>query len=145
MASAFRRKLPDLRKSGPLCKVTIKPSIATIDILKSEKKKVPSQEVLALIDTGASSTAISRKIAKKLKLVSRGSVKVYTSSKKAEMRNEYDVSLLFSRKIHLDILRALEANLQDHHIDCLIGRDILDLGTFTYDGPKGVFVLDFNP
>ena len=100
-------------------------------------------KVLALIDTGASSTAVSHRVIKKLKLVSRGTAQVYTSAKTTEIRNEFDISLEFDTDVHLDVLRILEANLEDHNIDCIIGRDILAHGVFVYDGPHKKFTLSF--
>ena len=143
MPSSFTFKLSRLRKRGPTCWVTIKPSEPTIKELKLGKKKVPSFKILALIDTGASSTAVSREVIKKLKLVPRGMVEVYTSNKVSEMRNEFDISLAFDENAYLPLLRVLEANLQDHKIDCLIGRDVLQFGVFTYNGPKKQVKLSF--
>jgi hypothetical protein len=140
---SFIFKLPYLREKGPVCKVILKPSVPTIARLKRLKRKVPSVKVLALIDTGASTTAISGKVVKDLGLVPRGTAKVFTSSRRSEMRNEYDISLEFGKDIYLQILRALEANLKDQTIHCLIGRDILQHGRFTYDGPGNKVKLSF--
>ena len=136
-------QLPYLRENGPTCHVIITPSGPTVEKLKLEKRDVPIIKVLALIDTGASTTAISKKVVKKLKLVPRGTVKVYTSSKAPEIRNEYDVSLKFDTDAYLPLLRVLSANLQDHSIDCLIGRDVLQHGTLIYNGPKKQVILFF--
>ena len=135
--------LPNLRHKGPICKVLLKASDPTIQKLKVEKKKVVSKHVRALIDTGASATAISRRVAKALKLVARGTVKVYTSSKGFEMRSEYDISMAFDKTTRLTILKVLEANFQDMNIDCLIGRDVLEHAVFAYDGPRKVVTLSF--
>ena len=99
--------------------------------------------VWALIDTGASATAISRKVVDRLKLVPRGTAKVYTSNKNSEIRNEFDVALEFDTDAYIPILRVLEANLQDHSIDCLIGRDVLEHGVLTYNGPEKKITLSF--
>ena len=143
MPSSFTFKLPYLREKGPICQIVIKPSEPTITKLKLEKQKIPSLKVLALIDTGASTTAISQKVVKELNLFPRGTAKVYTSSRHSEMRNEYDVSLEFGKNIYLQILRALEANLKDQTIHCLIGRDILQHGKLVYDGPQNKVKLTF--
>lgn len=143
MPASFTFKLPYLREKGPLCKVVIKPSEPTIAKLKMEKKKVPSVKVLALIDTGANTTAISQKVVKDLGLCPRGTAKVYTSSRRSEMRNEYDISLEFGKDIYLQILRALEADFKNYKIDCLIGRDILEHGRLVYDGPGNKVQLSF--
>ena len=143
MASSFIFKLPYLREKGPVCQIVIKPSEPTIAKLELEKQKVPSIKVWALIDTGASTTAISHKVVKDLFLVPRGTAKVYTSSRHSEIRNEYDISLEFGKNIYLQILRALEANFKDQTIHCLIGRDILQHGKLVYNGPKNKVMLTF--
>ena len=144
MAPSFTERLPHLKENGPTCQIVIKPSVITIKKLKLEKKDVPWLKVLALIDTGASTTAISQKVVAQLNLVSRGTAKVYTSAKSTEIRNEYDISLEFDTNVYLEVLRALEANLQDHSINCIIGRDVLAFGVFIYDGPRKRFILSFG-
>lgn len=143
MAHSFTFPLPDLRKSGPVCRVAITPSEPTVAKLKLEKKRVPHIKVLALIDTGASTTAVSHKVVKALELVPRGTAKVYTSNKRSEIRNEFDIALHFDRHTSLTILRALDASLQNHNIDCLIGRDVLEHGVLTYNGPRKKVKLVF--
>lgn len=143
MARSFTFNLPRLRESGPTCQVVIKPSEPVIEKLESENKKVPRVSVLALIDTGASTTAVSHKVVKKLGLVPRGTVQVYTSHKKPETRNEFDISLAFDARTRLTIVKVLDASLQNHDIDCLIGRDVLEHGVLTYNGPKKRVILRF--
>ena len=143
MARSFTFNLPRLRESGPTCQVVIKPSEPVIERLKTEHKEIPSITVLALIDTGASTTAVSHRVVRKLKLVPRGTVQVYTSHKKPETRNEFDLSLAFDARTCLTIVKVLDASLQSHDIDCLIGRDVLEHGVLTYHGPKKQVVLKF--
>lgn len=143
MARPFTFNLPRLRESGPTCHVVIKPSEPVIEKLRSENKKIPRVTVSALIDTGASTTAVSHGVVKKLKLVPRGTVQVYTSHKKPETRNEFDISLSFDARTCLTIVKVLDATLQNSSIDCLIGRDVLDHGILTYNGPKKRVILKF--
>ena len=143
MAQPFTFNLPRLRESGPTCQVVIKPSEPVIEKLKSENKRIPSITVLALLDTGASTTAVSHQVVKKLKLVPRGTVQVYTSHKKPETRNEFDISLSFDARTCLTIVKVIDASLQNHDIDCLIGRDVLEHGVLTYNGPKKRVILKF--
>jgi len=144
MSPAIEIKTPYLRGNGPICEVVIKPSSITVDALKLEKKDIPFVKVIALIDTGASTTAISQNIVDKLQLVSRGTAPVHTSAKTTENRNEYDVCVEFDTDSYVDVLKVLGANLQDHSIDCLIGRDILSDCTLTYIGPENRFILSFG-
>src|SRR5262249_6028030 len=125
----------------PTCRVTIKPSEPTIKELKL--KKVPSIKILALIDTGASSTAITQHVVDKLKLLPRGTASVYTSSRRSEIRIEFDISLEYDSGAYLPLLRVFDANLEGYPIDCLIGRDVLEHGVFTYNGPQKKITLTF--
>ena len=133
---------PHLRKNGPVYPVVITPSFPTIEALRLEKKDVPYIKVQALFDTGAQSTAISKDVADSLKLTPRGTVRVYTSHS-SKVVNKYDIALEFDSNMHLNTLRVFGVDLQEHSIDCLIGRDVLQLGVFTYDGPNKTFKLSF--
>jgi hypothetical protein len=143
MASPFVFKLPHLRKKGPVCRILLRPSAPTIKELENQKKRVPSAAVWALIDTGASSTAVSHKIIKRLKLQPRSMVQVHTSHRKPEMRMEYDVSLEFETGAYISLLRVIDAHLPHQNIDCLIGRDVLQFGVFEYNGVKKEITLTF--
>jgi predicted aspartyl protease len=134
---------PYLKENGPTCEVVIKPSDRTIAQLKVEKKDISLAKIRALIDTGAQTTAISQEIVEKLKLVSRGTAKIYTSAKNAEIRQEYDIALEFDHNAYIPVLRVIGANLKDYSIDCLIGRDVLQHGTLIYKGKKNEFTLKF--
>ena len=131
-----------LRENGPTYPVIITPSFPTIEAMRREKKAVPHIKVKAIIDTGAQSTAISKKVAHFLKLTPRGTVTVYTSQS-SKVVNKYDISLEFNPKMSLNTLWVFGVDLHDHSIDCLIGRDVLDRGVFTYDGPNKSFKLEF--
>lgn len=132
-----------LHQNGPIYPVVIKPSSITVEALHLEKKDIPFIKIRALIDTGAQTTAISQKIVDDLKLIPRGTAKIYTSQS-SKMVNEYDVALEFDTDAYIDTLRVVGADLQDHSIDCLIGRDVLQYGIFTYNGPKQEFKLSFG-
>ena len=69
-------------------------------------------------------------------------VKVYTSQSN-KMVNDYDIALEFDSDTYVNALRVFSADLQDHSIDCIIGRDVLRFGVFTYDGPNKSFRLVF--
>ena len=131
-----------LHENGPIYPVVITPSFGTIEALKLEKKDVPHIKVQALFDTGAQTTAISEKVVSFLNLIPRGSAKVYTSQS-SKIVNKYDIALEFDSNMYLNTMRVFKADLQDHSIDCLIGRDILRFGVFIYDGPKKSFRLTF--
>jgi len=144
MSPTIEHSSPYLTENGPIIEIVITFSSATVHALALEKKDIPCLKVRALIDTGATTTAVSQKVVNDLELKPRGTIKVSTSAKDSEIRYEYDVCLEFDTEAYVDTLRVLGANLQDHSIDCLIGRDVLKACKFIYDGPKKRFMLQFG-
>ena len=142
MSASISAQTQYLQENGPIYPVIITPSFVTIEALRLEKKDVPFIKVQALFDTGAQTTSVSDKIIEFLKLVPRGSAKVYTSQS-SKVVAKYDIALEFDSNMYLNTLRVFSADLQDHSIDCLIGRDVLQFGVFTYDGPNKSFRLTF--
>ncbi len=142
MSASISAQSAFLHENGPIYPVIITPSFVAIEALKLEKKDVPFIKVQALFDTGAQTTSVSNKIIEFLKLIPRGSAKVYTSQS-SKIVNKYDIALEFDFNMYLNMLRVFSADLQDHSIDCLIGRDVLQFGVFTYDGPAQSFKLSF--
>ena len=143
MSASISAVSAHLLENGPVYPIVITPSFFTIETLKLEKKDVPQFKVYALIDTGAQTTAVSQKVVERLKLVARGTAKVFTSQS-SKVVNEYDIALEFDSNMYINTLRVLSADLQDHHIDCLIGRDVLQFGVFIYDGLGKKFKLSFG-
>jgi hypothetical protein len=41
------------------------------------------------------------------------------------------------------VIRAMDADLWTHGFQVLIGRDVLRYCRFSYDGPAGLFTLDY--
>ncbi len=142
MSASISAQSSHLRENGPVYPVIITPSFVAIEGLKLEKRDVPFIKAQALFDTGAQTTSVSHNIIEFLKLVPRGSAKVYTSQS-SKVVNKYDIALEFDSNMYLNTLRVFSADLQDHSIDCLIGRDVLQFGVFTYDGRNKSFRLTF--
>ena len=60
---SFTAQVPDLRRMGPVCQVRIGVSGPTADLLKQQGKPGPTPvEIMALIDTGASGTAVKPEV-----------------------------------------------------------------------------------
>ena len=143
MSFVISAQLPYLLENGPTYAVVITPSFPTIKALKLEKKDVPHIKVQALFDTGAQTTAISDKVANFLKLVPKGKARVFTSQSN-KVVNKFDIALEFDSNAYINALGVFRADLSEHSIDCLIGRDVLQFGVFTYNGPNKSFKLSFN-
>jgi len=144
MSPVLKHTSPYLSENEPIYEVIIKPSRTTIESLHLEKKDVPFKKVKALIDTGAQSTAISHEIVTELNLQPRGTIPVHTTAKTTEERNEYVVCLEFDTNAYIDTLRVIEGDLSKFSIDCLIGRDVLFVCTFIYQGPEKYYELSFG-
>ena len=141
---SFTTQIPNLTHVGPICRVKIGLSIPATTELKEEGKKIPSlYEVTALIDTGASGTAINSEVVGNLSLVPRGVTKIATPSTKAHPCNVYDISLFFPNGVTIPLLQTVEAPLEGQNIQCLIGRDVLAKGILIYNGYMNTFSLSF--
>jgi len=98
MSASISAQTQYLHENGPIYPVIITPSFVTIEALRLEKKDVPFIKVQALFDTGAQTTSVSHKIIEFLKLIPRGSAKVYTSQSN-KIVGKYDIALEFDSNI----------------------------------------------
>ena len=96
----------------------------------------------ALIDTGASHTAIREDIPVQLGLLPIGKVLVNTPSSTNVTCNQYLARLIFPNNMIVDNIRVT-AMSSAQSIHCLIGMDILSHGVLVYDGPNKSFSLTF--
>ena len=102
----------------------------------------------ALIDTGASQTAVAPFVVEYLRLVQGDTAEVLVPGKSgamvAEIHRVYDLALSlpahpqFGHKV-----AAVAAMPATPGVSVLIGRDILDQCRFLFDGPKRRFTLWF--
>jgi predicted aspartyl protease len=104
---------------------------------KQQGRSVPSVSVKALIDTGASSSVITPKVADQLNLVHTGYQKV-SSVQDEQDRPVYYGFIIFPWGSGKEI-PIVSCPLKI--IDCLIGRDILMHWYFTYNGIDGSIVI----
>lgn len=59
------------------------------------------------------------------------------------MCRQYHINIYLSREFVLENIVVVEAALTGQSFQCLIGRDILARGVFTYDGLHHRFSLNF--
>jgi predicted aspartyl protease len=97
-------------------------------------------QVNALIDTGASGSAIARGIAQKLGLQPVGVIAVNTPSGTSQM-TEYAVRIGFG-PVAFDAV-VIESELAVQGIEALLGRDVLSMGVFIYHGRLNEFTLAY--
>ncbi len=106
---------------------------------------------LVLIDTGATSSAVSKRIVKDLGLVVVGAGKIRTpGSDTAAVTLKYRVGVGIetlaghSKQKNVTIEDAVVyGNLNLGDIECLLGRDILRDAILVYNGPTQSFTLSF--
>jgi len=126
-----------LNQMGAFIEVTITHPRIIQKNFKEQGKSIPTVRVNALIDTGASGTVITPRVADQLGLVHTGFQKV-TSVQDEQQRPVYYGFIIFpwGGAKEIPIVSCPLKNF-----DCLIGRDILLHWHFTYNGPDGSVVI----
>jgi hypothetical protein len=109
--------------------------------------------VSAMLDTGASCSAVDPEVINRLDLQWTGEVDVSTISTgvASERRDQYeamialhmDSSQAFSPSYTIPAMPVVAAPLAHEGFLVLIGRDILSRGPFVYNGKSGQLVLAF--
>ena len=127
-----------------MCQVRIGVSEPAAHLLRQESKPVPNPvEIPALIDTGASGTAVKPEVIRQLQLTPRGVTNIATPSSAAHPCNVYDVSLTFANGVVVPVITVIEVPLEGQVIQGLIGRDVLAHGILIYSGYTNTFSLSF--
>jgi len=138
---AFTGRPPDLRARGPLLQVNITVTSAAEDALTAASQPVPPPvQVPALIDTGATGSAIAPGIAQQLGLQPVGVMNVSTPSSSNVPMPVYAIRLLLPNTIMFETT-AVEAQLQGQGIGALIGRDVLSQAVLVYIGYANEFTI----
>jgi predicted aspartyl protease len=97
--------------------------------------------VSALIDTGAASTVITPEVARLLRLSTVGVVRIHTPTTiEPVLARQFYVNIYLTQTFALDDILVTEASMTGQPVQCLIGRDILSRGVFTYSGVENLFV-----
>ena len=127
-----------------MCQVRIGVSGPAANLLRQQSKPVPNPvEITALIDTGASGTAVKPDVIRQLQLTPRGVTNIATPSSAAHPCNVYDVSLTFANGVVVPVITVIEVPLEGQVIQGLIGRDVLAHGILIYSGYTNTFSLSF--
>jgi hypothetical protein len=104
--------------------------------------------ILALLDTGASISALDPNLTRQLGLQERGFTQIHTPSTGPAVApcREFDAMVVLGmgegEPLTLTI-SVIEAEFASQGFLGLIGRDILNAGVLTYDGPAGVFTFSW--
>lgn len=98
----------------------------------------PFVEVRALLDTGASGSAVDVSVGRRLNL-SRRDFAIVSTPAGVSRRVQYEILLHIPQLELWRELRVFEVELAPQPHLALLGRDILSLGTLIYSGWKGGF------
>ena len=136
--------VPDLVRYGP----TIRN--AQVFISKLLEEKLQSERILlpepvpvqAMVDTGAAGTVIKDDVPPKLGLHPVGQVKVTTPSTADMLCDVYFIRIGFQAGVTVETT-AIATPLENQHVQCLIGRDVLARGVLIYIGYVNSFTLSF--
>jgi predicted aspartyl protease len=132
----------ELREEGALLEVTVGQAKDVADSLRSQGKTVPDAvSAMAMIDTGASITAIDQDLAQSLGLVQTG-VAPIAGVTGVQNQPIYAANLGLARpSVALDPWKMIGSPLKIQNFQVLLGRDFLEQLTLVYDGSSGNFTL----
>jgi hypothetical protein len=134
----------DLRRTGPKIAVTI--SHPQKSIALAERSHVDLRKpytVTALIDTGASRTVISPQLATTCGLQKTGEVRI-SSAGHITNRPEFVGAIHFpGQELRgFDPISLVACPLPEQDVACLLGRDVLERWSLTYDGRSGLVEVE---
>jgi len=101
----------------------------------------PAKEYLALWDTGATGTVITKKIADDLGLKPIGIAEVHHADGMTR-RSVYLVNIMLPHKVGFKHVRVIEGTLNG--FDVLVGMDIISQGDFSVTNANGYTVFSFR-
>jgi hypothetical protein len=132
----------DLMNNGALIKVKVGMPKDIADSLAKQGKPVPNPvEALAMIDTGASITALDAALAQQIGLTQTGLAPI-AGVTGTQNQPVYAAKLMLDQpSVQLDPWTMIGSPLQVQHFQVLLGRDFLEQLTLVYDGSSGNFQL----
>jgi len=132
-----------LLAQGPIVEVQLAVGAILENLLKTQKQPVPAPITsLAMIDTGASATVVRDTLPPSLGLNPVSVVPINTPSSTHVLCPVYLLRLVLPNNVVVETT-AIAAPLQNQHIQCLIGRDVLQHGVLVYIGYANTFSLSF--
>ena len=102
-----------------------------------------SIETLALWDTGATGTCLSKDVVESLGMVSTGKIEIKTPSGKSEV-STYLVDLVLQNNVRVTDVQVCESEIGEQGIGALIGMDIITMGDFAVSNKDGKTCFSFR-
>lgn len=141
-ASTTSDLIEEFRRRGPVLPVQVGIPTAMAKQLEAEGKTVPPpEEIPALVDTGASITAINIETAQRLGLQVTGSMQIGGATGSANQPVYAAKVKIPDPFIEFDPIQIPGAQLSGTPFQMLIGRNILCSLMLSYDGRRGRFSL----
>lgn len=145
-----KMRLPNhaaLQRTGPILQVVISPTRQHLDSLAENNKAIPQPvSGFALIDTGATSTAVDESVCRELNISPTGAARTAHAGG-SEIRQCYPIQVSFpgSGLPSTVIPTAMSVNLQfgKKPYVLLLGRDLLSRLRLVYNGPMGRIEVAF--
>lgn len=111
--------------------------------LKINKKPHQPAECNAIWDTGATSSVVTKAMARKLNLKPTGKTEVRNTSGK-ELENTYLINIYLPNKVALSFLRVVECKELVGGFDFLIGMDVIGIGDFAITNVNNETTLSYR-
>lgn len=110
-----------------------------VDILYAAK----TTSVLALWDTGATVTCISKSVVEMLGLIPIGKRTIQTPSGQGIV-NSYNVNILLPNNVYISDITVCDSSIGDQGVGALIGMDIICRGDFSLNNYEGKTTFSFR-
>lgn len=131
-----------LRTRGPIIPVQVGIGKAMAEKLRSQGQTPPApEEIPAMVDTGASITAINVPTAQRLGLIQTSTIQIGGATGVSTMPLYGGMVRFTDPPVEFGAMQIGGANLGAPYFEMLIGRDILCSMHLAYDGRKGQFTL----
>lgn len=128
-------------REGPILTIRAEPVLAVHALLRESGEDVPSVELTALIDTGASGTLIQSALFSQLGIEPYSFAYLRTpSTNEPILCGRYRIRIVLSNALAFEV-DAVNGALTGQNLQCLIGRDILQFVKLAYDGPHNQFTI----
>lgn len=102
-----------------------------------------SMKCITLWDTGATCSAISTEVVKKLGLVPLGQQEIRTPSGK-KIANTYMVNITLPNDLEMNDWYVIDSDIGDQNLDLLVGMDVISKGDFSVSNYDGKTVFTFR-
>lgn len=139
---SFTIPVQNLKENGPIFTVVLSPSEYAIERLTHDGKNVYSEEVVAMIDTGASHSVMADDLRFIRQLERTDIVEVNTPTSAGAQLARYNVMISLPSSTNIE-QRLIAVPYLIGNVKCLIGRDILSRGSLDYDGRLETITLTF--